>query len=113
MRLSEAMALGRIVAKLNKNDCTLYEGSGCAMGVALVAAGFPHNAGCRYDVKQYFPWVNDARYEEITALYQSVVKGEMTFDQLIDWVRFVEPQPAPETLSAEGEPKEEVASERQ
>src|ERR1700738_1113450 len=101
MKLSDAIALGRTVSKLNDNTFTLNDGEGCALGVALIAAGFTHKVGFERDVTKYFPWVGHREYEQISEYYDNVVRGRATLDELIDWVRSVEPAEVLQPSSAE------------
>src|SRR5262245_18368956 len=91
MLLSEAMALGPTVATLNKGGGTLKGCEGCAMGVALRAAGFEGRTATWRTVHENWPWVDCDMWGKISLEYFKVVGGHQTFEQLIDWVRSVEP----------------------
>lgn len=105
MRLSDAMALGPMVAKLNRGQFTLDECEGCAMGVALRATGYRGKLGNMFTVRKYWPWATDAVWFAITKRYFEVVAGTMTFEELLDYVRSVEP-------AEQEEPQQEALAEQ-
>jgi len=108
MRLSEAIALGRVL--ITKPDPGNY--CGCAIAMALAAKGmqfeFSHDA---YDAAtREWPWITEKlkhnyplnfTYIQLPALqtyeavisraFSQVIFKNATMEQLIDWVRSVEP----------------------
>lgn len=112
MRLSDAIAMGRVtVEEMQAADITK-----CALGMACNAVGLdPKMTGEDYEgVKAVWPWLstivtapNGAPNYAITIIWRlfdgRVMAGRMTLDQLIDWVRSVEP--------SEPEPQQEVVPE--
>ena len=122
MRLSDAIATGR-VAVIPRGGMFLFgDGSGCALGMAGVAAGLlslNRIAGCG-EIDKFFrqwPWTRDLRFVPPCRCYgyerelgacqiightfdEHVITRDWTLDQLIDWVRSVEPA-EPESAIAE------------
>jgi hypothetical protein len=102
MRLSEAMALGRVTCVLEKGNW-----NSCALGCAANAVGIPQwgNAGRdRYvPILAYWPWLDRpcpcgrcdcSAARHIWSMFDDkVCFSEMTMEQLIDWVRLHEPKP--------------------
>jgi hypothetical protein len=105
MRLSEAIALGRtmLIPGLNvfKNRT-----KGCALEMAMAAIGSSRSWN---SAEKTWPWLNKERISPLPCacperwyrvkqfkrcvihIFNHVICGEITFDQLIDWVRSVEP----------------------
>lgn len=96
MKLSEAMMLGSVTCKmvpLNMNSC--------AFGAALNALGVPQEepSYMRYpSLRRLFPWLIDDesrlsdQAKEIYGRFDyEVCEGEMTLEQLVDYVRSIEP----------------------
>lgn len=117
MRLSDAMMLGSVTCRMER-----YNWNSCALGCAGNAVGIPNwgNRGhgrhnlilqawpwlleecpCEMciavsaDRKKRAPWMAHERYmDHITSAFDFQVSyGLMTLEQLIDWVRSVEPKP--------------------
>lgn len=106
MRLSEAIALGRTLIQpvpgiILSRDKT----AGCAIGMAIVAGG-----GGGYSRAPMYPWASKESlvhcpvccrphatygcyYSTIAHIFDDHVMttGQWTLDQLIDWIRSVEP----------------------
>lgn len=121
MRLSDAIATGRVLV----DQLKVADLRGCALGMALLATG--NSTGlCNYDkIKEMWPWLSTSDYHctdckssciwdrafGITiyrAFDQHVMMDKtMTLDQLIDWVRSIEPVPQ-EELAREEENKDLV-----
>lgn len=143
MRLSEAIALGRTL--LNPVPGSLFAGEdgGCAQGMALRCIGKKTTAESRLGIGDDWPWTlevvgkfpcecvegrpeifsdgwfpyADTR-SAIAHLFDSHVMGrhqDWTLDQLIDWVRSVEPAepPLPEQAIAESEASTEQVAKKQ
>jgi hypothetical protein len=119
MRLSDAIALGRTLVKPHRLAEYYEDGSGCARGMALEACNArahsddynlhddafyrlwpwtsvsPNKAPCNCQVMSVYPF-----NAQIQHLFDSHVTGiakpTWTLDQLIDWVRSVEPDEEPE-----------------
>ena len=111
MRLSDAIALGRTCVRPIPNEIFDGDGGGCAIGMALAANGVTERG--LDDLRILWPWT--AEYERIprftcgcantaptwcnsvgTAIahiFDDHIFGhrDWTLDQLIDWVRSVEP----------------------
>lgn len=135
MKLSDAIALGRTLVKPRRLAEYFPDGSGCARGMALEACGArakSENYSAHDDTFfDLWPWTIHRpekfpcecfgmRFYPINAqiqhLFDSHITGiaepHWTLDQLIDWVRSVEPAEAPaapleqplEHLSAEAIP---------
>ena len=127
MRLSDAIALGRTLTKQVTANLFYDNGCACARGMACLAVGKEAQAG--KIEKEIWPWLNN-RFEEpcqcgegcgkseYTQYYQAwgIINHLMfhvvgckdnrpfpqtwTLDELIDWVRSVEP-PEPEVAGEE------------
>lgn len=105
MRLSTAMMLGASTCKMIPGDI-----NSCALGAALNAVGAARVDGI-FDMsrvvesKRLWPWLTEicpccsfAYGSHIAITFNTkVCKGEMTFEQLVDWVRSVEPDEPIET----------------
>lgn len=89
MRLSDAIALGQHLIKWD-DEVTLLDGRGCACGMALAALG--QERGSPRLFYERFPWAaKHDLWTEITNRFFKVHAGEVSLDELIDWVRSVEP----------------------
>lgn len=117
MRLSEAMMLGSTTCRMIAGDI-----NSCALGAALNAVGFPaidHNVGgsyARYDeLRRLWPWLERGGYRDshfamcsgLSAIYDmfdwQVCRGKMTFEQLVDYVRSIEPDETDEQFMQQQE----------
>lgn len=92
MRLSEAMMLGSTTCKMVPGDW-----DSCALGCAGNAIGLPsmRKTGMRiHHIVEAWPWLQRNRSGGIIAdkFDNQVCRGLMTLEQLVDWVRFVEPK---------------------
>jgi hypothetical protein len=105
MRLSDAIAVGRVLIQHPSADnyCN------CALGMGLAAVGKckPHPRLAYDAIMREWPWLGEGvkspdwmkryGYETMQAeftishAYDMVQFGVLTLDQLIDWVRSVEP----------------------
>ena|SRR6516225_5942344 len=101
MRLSDAIALGRLIVTPNDGSFTLFGCKACAVGMALAAMG--ETTGDAQSMTKYWPWANTHVWFEISVKYFGVVAGEITLDELIDYVRSIEP---PELTDTKEEPWE-------
>lgn len=106
MRLSTAMMLGSVTCKMVPGNW-----NSCAIGSAANAVGIPNwgneGIGRHVLIWQYWPWLGSLcscgcgsfGSHIWNAFDDNVCKGKMTIEQLIDWVRSVEPEllalPAP------------------
>jgi hypothetical protein len=107
MRLSEAIMLGSATCKLSPADI-----NACAFGCALNSMGVPHSSlfpetngigGKEYarylEARRIWPWIGDIMQSGavsfgthiFTAFDNNVCSGEMTLEQLVDYVRSIEP----------------------
>lgn len=103
MKLSEAMMLGSTTCKMQATNWNT-----CAMGAAANAVGVPQGiATARLAaIKKIWPWLKgdsaDANFprfgpaHHLAAIWRRfdnrVVWGEMTLEQLVDYVRSIEPE---------------------
>lgn len=103
MRLSEAMMLGRVTCKMVACDW-----NSCALGAAENALGIAeHSRDFSRRIAAYneWPWLQNEcvcgcanNLCHITQAFDRMVApGKMTFEQLVDWVRSVEPDEPEET----------------
>jgi hypothetical protein len=98
MKLSEAMMLGSVTCKMIPGDW-----NSCALGCAGNAIGIPKSVmldglGRAEAIRAYWPWLAKTSQpyvpwsEEIWQRFdKGVCEGEMTMEQLADYVRSVEP----------------------
>lgn len=93
--MSEAMNLGRSIIKHGDGSKTLSRCEGCAVGMALAAVG--EEVGCSQTMIRHWPWTTYQTWADITRQYNEVVSGERTLDQIIDYVRSIEPPEVPES----------------
>ena len=125
--MSEAIATGRVLAR--PGTCLFVRESdggltACALGMATLAVSIN-----KYDYHQKWPWLREkmralpcgCKYIQmydsaITHLFDiHVMEGDWTLDQLIDWVRSVEPAeatPQTEQAIAESAARVEVVAKR-
>ena len=102
MRLSEAIALGRMLLspKVSGRGATSNCGpnEGCALDMALAALGIESNSWC--DAKNHWDWLNKkAENSSDTWAFTVGIKfdchvlitKDMTMEKFIDWVRSIEP----------------------
>lgn len=99
MRLSEAMMLGDSLRLRHGGHWLAVHGAGlcgCAIGGALLAEGF--QLGDRLvrgdypdEIRTYWPWLTKDQTMTISRDFNKVVAGEMTFEQMVDYVRSIEP----------------------
>lgn len=114
MRLSEAMMLGGIA---NTIDCDCWDG--CLLGVSVKALGANQNKFNR-EAQTRWPWIEDKFAEPkimadwygdghetasviLSNLAVMVVAGRVTLEQVVDWVRSVEPAESDQEQTCEGE----------
>ena len=106
MKLSEAMMLGD---SLRKRDPRVYLGGskgcryGCALGGAVLATGYQTGQASEELMAERWPWLTDmesphgctyAAYIgcDSKAGFTAVIEGKITFEQLVDHVRSIEPE---------------------
>jgi hypothetical protein len=105
MRLSDAIATGRVLIK-DLKPATL---KGCVIGMACMGVGTEAllkavQIESYYEIYHYWPWlrnatlspVDDGVHDGMEVIYSIfdfhvMRKGDWTLDQLIDWVRSIEP----------------------
>ena len=108
MRLSDAIALGRTLVKpMAGKPLSKDNDYGCTIGMALRAVGRAYNCSQSdeqnwnwWPVYQQFleewPWTLSHPVINMSDIFRrfdrEVMQGTMTLDQLIDWVRSVEPE---------------------
>lgn len=119
MQLSNAMAMGRVLMKPKAGGASLMSlGTGCALEMAIAAEGKSGTVPWTFAYRLW-PWLyktdpamNNNYLESVWKKFDIQVMGcdedlrvrkleRMTFDQLIDWVRSVEP---PEETATESSP---------
>lgn len=122
MRFSDAIALGRTMIQ----PCPLAvfgdRNNGCAQGMAIAAVGGYDRWTAGYTSRDFWPWT--IKHEEIPCacqsrggygentlgvvahLFDKHVFGDKTWtlDQLIDWVRSIEPPEPEEALAVSTQP---------
>lgn len=90
MRLSEAMMLGSTMCKMEEGNW-----DSCALGSAANAIGLEkkHNTDERIDeIYSAWPWLRGGQISGIWVRFDHcVVPGLMTLEQLVDYVRSIEP----------------------
>jgi hypothetical protein len=114
MRLSDAIALGRTMLSPcsggSRHKVGADRNQGCALEMALVAAG--HDGIPWFDAQQVWPWLTASISAGITGRFDVNVMASasflewkkeerLTLDQLIDYVRSIEP-PEPEFVAELG-----------
>jgi len=107
MHLSTAINMGAVTVKMKAGDM-----NSCALGAACNALGAHEHTTClrnhpnnRYEfLYKHWPWVDTPGYKTLSgrsceafiAIYTRfdsyVVKGSMTLEQLVDYVRSIEPE---------------------
>src|SRR6266404_2334097 len=119
MKLSEAMALGRVLLKPKAKFLIDGEGSGCALGMALTAIGVKIEKPCFIEEpEKQWPWLKKScNYpcscglhsfytEAIAHVFDFHVMSKWsspwTLDQLIDWIKSVEPAEEPKRRKKNG-----------
>jgi hypothetical protein len=85
------MILGSTIVELKPGNWNT-----CALGVAATAIGIPGDGLLRVPrIRSEWPWLNadsDGPMREICSLFdQRVCRGDMSFDQLVEFVRQIEP----------------------
>lgn len=135
MRLSDAIAMGRVLLK-PKAYVTIMDGEGCALGMAFAAIGVTSHKEAVKRCKTVPEWkwlgktkpvlfpcyCNPAedrilRYKDdyrgwIAHLFNEHVCGDKTWnlDQLIDWIRSVEPAEPSDSASQTSDAGSDMAT---
>lgn len=103
MRLSEAMMLGEVMLPRNDGKTwlsgynfyrtpPLQPTCGCAIGRAWLAnGGSMENYEMTQSFLQMWPWLTPSITGGISIQFSRVHSGNMTFEQLVDHVRSIEP----------------------
>jgi hypothetical protein len=111
MRLSEAIALGRVLIDKPQHNTFCK----CAIGMGLAAIGHEfHIRGEEGIGSAYFaaldewPWLFGDCEMEISRRFVLVMKGDLTLEELIDFVRSVEPPEPPASPSPAAETEQAV-----
>jgi hypothetical protein len=96
LKLSDAVILGD---SLRRRDYTIWLGHddtpcGCALGGALLACGFKSIDGWGFldDIKQQWPWLTAWKINEISNKFFPVCCGDMTIEELSDYIKTIEPK---------------------
>lgn len=99
MKLSEAMMLGSATCKMVAGDW-----NSCALGAAANAIGIPQSkvlfgVGRGHAIRAAWPWLETRQPSELLSISEivfrfdnEVCEGKMTFEQLVDYVRSIEPE---------------------
>jgi hypothetical protein len=97
MKLSEAMMLGTVTVLLEP-----FKMDSCALGAAANAVGITHeNHGRGIEIAERWPWIVDRDGRRPWSTHGSTIaskfnddvcSGRRTFEWLVDFVRFVEPE---------------------
>lgn len=110
MKLSDAMVLGD---SLRDRQWSIWlsanKSCGCAIGGAILAIGKGDEFLASYlslilsnePIFRYWPWLEYEGLNQISARFRKVCRGEMTFEQLVDYVRSIEPDETEETVAVE------------
>jgi hypothetical protein len=91
LKLSDAISLGMTLSPVREATWT-----GCALGLAANACGVPKSV-CRWElIRQTWPWIESLHFYYETQIIRQfdtqVIAGTMTMEELIAYVRSVEPQ---------------------
>ena len=93
MKLSEAMMLGDSLRERDgscwydpKNNC------GCAMGGAALAIGEGGRWLLHVEFYRMWPWLSIENLNAISYRFLRVCAGTQTFEELVDYVRSIEPE---------------------
>lgn len=103
MRLSEAILLGDSLKKPDGMWYKALHGCGCAIAGARLAAGHSDREPfVPLNSPQFvaeWPWVTQEQLYAISRKYFRVERGEMTIEQLADYVHSIEPLDSPESVT--------------
>lgn len=108
MKLSDAIVLGDTLKRPDSTKWISNDGKcGCALGGALLAVGIDPVAFNRESmvsvpgewpsVKARWPWLTRDHLSEISNLYHEVCHGRRTLEDVVVYVRSVEP---PQTVAS-------------
>jgi hypothetical protein len=96
MKLSESIMLGEVIMPRNQGESWLSKDCGCAIGRAYVANGGSFEEFAKvlhYRVfTEMWPWAGDCILGGISLFFSQVVAGTKTIEQLVDYVRSIEPE---------------------
>ena len=103
MKLSEAMVLGDVLRERNPSVWIAGDGScGCALGGAALATGHSEKELITWimarncETTEWFqflwPWLSTDNVRDISKMFSDVCRAQMTFEQLVDYVRSIEPE---------------------
>jgi hypothetical protein len=102
MKLSDAIMLGDSMR--SRNSCIWLIGNddgvcvGCAMGGAVLAVGATVKQNSAWPgifdsfATQWWPWLTQENLEEISVRFANVCIFASTIEQLVDYVRSIEPE---------------------
>lgn len=93
MKLSVAMMLGD---SLRARNATIWydpnTNCGCAIGGAALAVGERSMWMVHQDFLKMWPWLDFPILSAISKKFYNVVEGRETFEELVDYVRSIEPE---------------------
>lgn len=96
MRLSDAIGMGRTI----QDGGDGWHFCDCGLGMGMAAMGVVAQERTHRKAIDLWPWIwpkemdimdDNLPIHKISSMYFSVARGERTLDELIDWVRSVEP----------------------
>jgi|SRR5882757_1879385 len=106
MKLSDSILLGSSMFQANDGTQWVSDkgGTGCALGRAYLAAGgevFSDRTVCANDIASIWPWLaeGDIMYD-ISDMFNEVVDGHLTMDELVDFVASREPAALEATIES-------------
>lgn len=99
MRLSDAIVLGDSLRVRNSAVWIKEEEDGricgCALGGALLAVGETVQAIDETDIgvilHKHWPWLRASAMDDISRMFASVVRGDRSFEGVLEYVRSCEP----------------------
>lgn len=95
MKLSTSMMLGdSIMSRTPREWLNMGTNCGCAAGRAYIANGGSTELWERIHVGAFmamWPWLNSDILNEISCRFYGVCAGLTTLEQLVDWIKNIEP----------------------
>lgn len=113
MKLSDAMALGFTLVRFDPNTWLTHDGScGCALGGAIEAAGRREDFSKQVPamanpalvaeiavIRELWPWLTVEYIDSISLMAWKIADGELTREQLLTFVRSIEPNDTLERIA--------------
>jgi hypothetical protein len=117
MKLSDAIVLGDTLKKRDDGYWLSTDKTcGCALGGAMLAIGKGDEMigedwiFCGRYPFTHWPWLSWEHLRVISGKFYSVCHGEMTFEELVDYVRSIEPPEVEEQPAEQEERVHEILS---